>query len=157
MAVVTLTCTGNFLIGGGSISADERVTLFADGSLVLENVSITAPIIQLSSGTTLSLASTVTLRATSAIAVLEPGPGLPEFTVPSASLIVLGSGDNARTFGPGDRLVGSIRLPGDLRPLTGGTIIFSPAVPEPSAVVLIIAGVLLVLAKRLRDQFHCAA
>lgn len=73
-------CDGDFAISGGSITSDLKITLAANGSLVLDNIAITAPVVELTAlNGLLSIADSV---------VINSSPHLPNPTPPRLNLEV---------------------------------------------------------------------
>jgi hypothetical protein len=57
-------CTGNFSVTGGTWTSDTNIALSADGSLTLDGVTMTAPLIELNSLTQVALLGATLIRST---------------------------------------------------------------------------------------------
>ncbi|MFA6178602.1 MAG: PEP-CTERM sorting domain-containing protein [Candidatus Methylopumilus sp.] len=117
---VFYSCSGNMTMSGGSLFSDTKITLESGGLLFLENLSITAPIIQLSS---IWPYGAIFIGQGTVIRV----PGFEDINLPSDGVIKL----------PDGPLTG--------RDLTkdGSTITINPiisSVPEPESYGMLIAG-----------------
>lgn len=66
-------CAGNFTVSGGTWNSDTRIDLSATGDITLDGVTMTAPIIDLQSLTTVTLTSTTVLTAASTLNIHAPG------------------------------------------------------------------------------------
>jgi len=56
-------CTGNFSVTGGTWTSDTKIALSADGSLTLDGVAMTAPLIELKSLTQVALLGATLIRS----------------------------------------------------------------------------------------------
>lgn len=124
-------CSGDLSLIGGSIRSDARIAIRADGSLFLDNLSLTAPLIDLS-----ALKGAITIgRGTSVNGSFLAGSRpitAPTMTVPGSR--TLPAGDGGSLFvSPG----GNISLSG-----SGGIVTLVSAVPEPSAALMMVVGLL---------------
>jgi hypothetical protein len=66
---MTLGCSGDFLLTGGSISAPSKILLESTGSMALMDLALTAPVVEFTSGGSITLASTVSFSAGAKIIV----------------------------------------------------------------------------------------
>jgi len=150
---LSLTCSGDFSLIGGSISADSKILLSSIGALTLDNLSITAPEVEFIAGSFLSLGAGVSIITNSVYASIGSGSTLPSVS-PGATISI--GGEVGRPLDSGN-----IRLlPGGSNPITGGgsggSITILPSVPEPDSYVTMLAG-LLVLVNALRVKNKRAA
>lgn len=151
-AEASYLCTGDLYLIGGRISSDAAVVLHADGALFLDNLSITAPTIDLwSFGRTVTVGSGASLRGgRPAGAITDPGAG--------GGTLQISPGGNVSLVGGGGRASGSITGPtpggGTVRISAGGDILLSGGgdivrlaspVPEPSAALMMCVGLLALL------------
>lgn len=96
---LTLSCTGDFALSGGTITDSLGIFLSSTGALTLDNISITAPTVSFSAGTLFSMTPSALISATntsiSAPTITMNGvlaaPGVTlstasPFSVPSATL-----------------------------------------------------------------------
>jgi len=134
---LSLTCSGDFSLIGGSISADSKILISSAGALTLDNLSITAPEVEFIAGSFLSLGAGVSITTNSIYAGIGNG-STPPLVLPGATISI--DGEVGRPLNSG-----SIRLlPGGSHPIT-----ILPSVPEPDTYVTMLAG-LLVLVGALR-------
>jgi PEP-CTERM motif len=140
----SFNCSGNFLLSGGSIFSDFGIVITSSGSLSLDNLSITAPFVELSAGNgVLSIGNGVSINTNSFLSSLGYGAITGLTLSPSASITV-GAGDAVRVLSYAD-LVQSINPgPGAITSLVGGEIVLISAVPEPSTYILMLLGLLAV-------------
>ena len=145
-AVVFIGCTGNLVIANGVITAEEEVTFYAAGSLRIEDLSISVPLVTLSAQTVF-LGEGATIQATSAIQLTGGASSSSGFNAGSGAAVILGSGTHTRTL-RGDELAGAfIHGPRLDAPLSGGTITVTPSVPELEMLALILCGLLALMAR----------
>jgi hypothetical protein len=152
--VLSLTCTGDLSLFGGSISADSKILISAIGALTLGNLSITAPEVEFIAGSSLSLGNGVAITANSIsiYADIDNDNGsIPPFVSPGGTISIGGGVGRPREGGniqlpPG----GSISITGGG---SGGLITILPSVPEPETYVTMLAG-LLALAGIARMKRH---
>lgn len=146
-----LSCTGSFLLGSGSITSDSTIVIRAGGALVLEDISLTAPVIELFSHSgVLSFGQGVSLRAGALLAGVGPGVS-PSVTVSSAGTLSVG-GDGAVRPVDAAQIVQAIQL-GHSTPLPGRSLSPVTPVPEPAAFLTLLAG-LWVLSGFTRQRRH---
>jgi hypothetical protein len=158
-------CTGNFSVTGGTWTSDTKIALSADGTLTLDGVAMTAPVIELNSLTQVALLGDTLIRATGSNprsdtisdgfgqvpgtvdlqpgADLSVGGGLQRTETGSITLRSSGSGSSgSRSSG------GSIQLREGAQLVTASVIttdssqtplIWGAAVPEPEAYALALA------------------
>ncbi len=139
---LSLTCSGDFSLFGGSISADSKILLSSTGALTLDNLAITAPEVEFIAGSFLSLGAGVSITTNSVYAGIGNGSIPPSVSL--GATISIG-GEVGRPLDGGD-----IRLlPGGSNPITGGgsggSITIVPSVPEPDTYVFMLAGLLLLV------------
>lgn len=138
----SFSCIGNFSISGGGITSDSKIVVTSGGALVLDNLSITAPFVELSSlNGQVSIGSGVLINTSSFLATVGNGV-TPTFTVSPSASILIGSGETARIIGSSE-ILQSIGI-GAITPLVGGNISIIPSVPEPSTYILLVLGLLVV-------------
>ena len=138
-------CAGNLSLIGGSITSDSRVVIRANGTLSIDNVSITAPRIDLSSqegtlyvsgGTSLGFAS-LSLESRAGIIHVLPSTGM------GGVVQIAEGGDISLSNG---FLIPRplVAIDGGRLSLTGGggIVVLGAPVPVPSAALLMILGLL---------------
>jgi hypothetical protein len=136
--VVSLNCTGDFSLSGGSLVANSKIVLSSFGALSLEDIALTAPQIDLIAGSTISLGSGV-LIATGVLSVSgNPGAQSPTIAIVPGAQISIGGGE-FHPIGPGDIDVISL---GNVPPLPGGSGSISLQTPEPGMFALMLCGLL---------------
>lgn len=145
--VLSIGCTGDLSLLGGSISAESQILLSSGGALALDNLALAAPDIHLS-GASVSLGAGVAITTNTFAAGVTAGPYLP--SISAGSTISIGGSE------PRPIVIGNILLPpGGLESITsgdsGGPITIMPSVPEPSAYASMLIGIL-VLAAGLRKR-----
>jgi len=134
--IASFLCSGDFALFDGSISSGSKVVITADGSLFLDNLSITAPVIEL---TALNGGIYAWDAPRNGNSVLVSGGNNP----PGAMLLASGRADHILNI--------SLPIgPGDIPLLIGGPITTTP-VPEPSTCLLMLFGILGLVGVRL-DQ-----
>ncbi|GEM_PF-1517766 len=149
---LSLTCSGDFSLIGGSISADSKILISSAGTLALDNLSITAPEVEFIAGSFLSLGAGVSITTNSIYAGIGNG-STPTLVLPGATISI--DGEVGRPLNSG-----SIRLlPGGSHPITSGgsdgSITILPSVPELDTYVTMLAGLLvLVGALRVKNKQH---
>lgn len=147
MEVASFLCSGDFSLLGGNITSDSKVAVTADGSLFLDNLSITAPAVELTTlNGVLSMGNGVSINTDSFLAGAG-GNNSPTVSVSPRATLTIGSGDTARILNGGDISL-SIGQ-GAITPLAGGTITLIPSVPEPSTYLLMLFGILALIGLRL--------
>lgn len=138
----SFSCIGNFSLYGGGITSDSKIVVTSSGSLVLDNLSITAPFVELSSlSGQVSIGSGVLISTSSFLATVGNGV-TPIFTVSPGASILVGSGETARIIGSSE-ILQSIGH-GAITPLVGGNISIIPSVPEQNTYILLALGLLVV-------------
>lgn len=146
--VLSLSCSGDFSLIGGNIIADSKILISSIGALTLENLSITAPEVELIAGSFLSLGSSVSITTNSIYAGIGNGSIL-HYVSPSATISI--GGEMNRPLDSG-----YILLPNSNNSVTfsgGGLITILPSVPEPDTYATMLAGLLiLVCAVRLKKR-----
>lgn len=153
----SLFCSGDFSLVGGAIISESKVAITADGGLSLANLSINAPVIELTSlGGLLSVGNNVfltgqsifltagtslTIDASSTINVSGDGQGDPGIRPPAGGTITVGGREIGRIIGTGGGLR-PIDL-GEIEIQPGGDIsLFTPAIPEPSTYLTMLFGLM---------------
>lgn len=132
---LTIGCSGNLLLGGGSITADGTLTIAAAGDLSLADVTLSAPNIVVQ-------ASNVFIDAglrldTDGFRATDPSGGmLSSFVRLPGATISVGGVLVDRPLTPAI-LVAGLASPSVV---TGGSITIMPAVPEPGTCALLLAG-----------------
>ena len=137
-----LSCDGDFSLIGGSIDSDSGITISAVGSLFLDDLSLSAPFVQLTTLTgTLTLAEGVSINGFNWNNVDIGNNRSPRITL---------------------RQGGSITLParGDIDLSTGGQVVLNgggdltlvSSVPEPGMVWSLLCGGLLLAIRRKRRK-----
>jgi len=138
-AVLSVNCSGDFSLTGGTLSADAKVQLTSGGSFTLDNLAITAPEIVLIAGGTLALGSGVALTASNGVTISAVGG--------SAGAIGSSAGGTLTTGGGSFNLIGpgSIVTPPDysIRISDGATLTLAQSVPEPETYLTLLAGLLM--------------
>lgn len=138
----SFSCVGNLSLSGGGITSDSKIEITSSGSLVLTNLSIVAPIVELSSQNgQLSIGNGVLINTSSFLATVGSGV-VPSFIVAPGASISLGSGEATRIIGSLE-ILESINH-GAITPLVGGNMLINPSVPEPSAFISLLFGLLVV-------------
>jgi PEP-CTERM motif len=124
-------CTGNFSVTGGTWTSDTKIALSADGTLTLDGVVMTAPVIELNSLTQVALLGDSLIRATGSNPrsdTIFDGFGQVPGTVdlqPGADLSV-GGGSNLNALGTGSGLVTGSFFG---EPSIGGSILINGRTP----------------------------
>jgi hypothetical protein len=139
----TLSCNGDMSLIGGSIDSDTVIAISALGALRLDNLTISAPLVEINTfageltfGTGVSIISTDRIKIDSGYAtppriILEPGITL---TLPGRTLEA-GSTGGTITLAPG----------GDLSLGNGGRLTLVSTVPEADRYWSMLCGSLLLL------------
>ncbi len=136
----SFSCIGNFSLYGGGITSDSKIVVTSGGALVLDNLSITAPFVELSSlNGQVSIGSGVLITTSSFLATVGG-----EFTVSSGASILVGGGEMARDIGSLEILQSKSINKLAITPLVGGNISIISSVPEPSTYILLVLGLLVV-------------
>lgn len=145
--VASFFCSGDYALLDGNISSDSKITITADGSLLINNLSISAPAVELTAANgTLTIGDGVSINTNSFLVQASDNTTQP-VTTGAGAVITVGTGDNAHTVSP-EELSASVNQPiiatsnGD----TGGTIVLVPSVPEPSNLFLMSFGILALFA-----------
>lgn len=146
---LSLSCTGNLSLIGGTLSSDTKIVLTATGSMTLDNLTVTAPVIDLTGGN-LYIGSGASLNAANSATIIAGGSGTSPFiTTAAGGSVTIGSSLYSIGAGSGNSLqLGSgtiipITNPGSL---VGGTVSVFPgagivvAVPEPDIISLLPVG-----------------
>ena len=132
LETASFSCIGNFSLFGGGITSDSKIVITSGGALVLDNLSITAPFVELSSLNGLvSIGSGVLMNSSSFFATVGG-------ETPGASILV-GGGEMARIIGSSEILQSKA-----ITPLVGGNISLISSIPEPSTYILLVLGLLVV-------------
>jgi hypothetical protein len=141
-----LSCDGNFSLIGGSINSETAITISAFGDLFLDNLTISAPLVNLTTRSgVLTFSNGVSILSSGTINIDTGNTTPPRIALtPGATLTLPG-----RTNGTG----GTITLsPGgniDLR--SGGRLTLVSSVPEPDSYwSMLCGGLMLVLIGRTR-------
>ena len=145
LETASFSCIGNFSLFGGGITSDSKIVITSGGALVLDNLSITAPFVELSSLNGLvSIGSGVLMNSSSFFATVggeTPGASILVGSgemAPGASILV-GGGEMARIIGSSEILQSKA-----ITPLVGGNISLISSIPEPSTYILLVLGLLVV-------------
>jgi len=139
LELASISCTGNLSLADSSITSDSKILITAYGSLLLENLFISAPLIELNAlNGTLSIGTGVLIRSDSFSAQTYNSP-----TVSSGATLTIGSDVAPRVIRSAE-LLSSI-TPGSITLLDSGNISVQSSVPEPGTYVLMLSGLLLVL------------
>ncbi len=138
-------CGGDLSLSNGSIASGEKIIISSAGSLFIDDLHITAPVIEISSLQRVTIGSSVYFYND------FPGSSLP----PSITLIAGGSltigsgnavelisgGDINLTLGSGDQAL----IGGQIVLIDGGNLSLTP-VPVPTSIALMLSAMLLCLA-----------
>lgn len=136
----SFACTGDLVLSGGTITSDLAVIIAADGSLSLDNISISAPSVQFTAwGGQLSIGDGVSISSDSFLGGVGPGV-TPIVTVSPGATITVGRGAGELVIGSGD-ILRSINAP----IVGGGDVTLAPPIPEPEFYGSMALGLLLVL------------
>lgn len=126
-------CAGDLSVIGGNIISDSKILLQADGNLFMGNISLDAPIVELTSlngattfGNDVFISSTINTTINSG--------GLP-FIVNSDPIII-----------HGPVISGKVTL------MPGGDITLTPSVPEPNSYLLMMIGLGMLITFRARSK-----
>lgn len=146
---LSISCTGDLSLLGGSITADTQILLSSGGALTLDNLAVTAPHIQLF-GSTVSIGAGVVITINSLTVTAGIGGGSNVPSISAGSTISIGGQE------PRQIVIGDVLLPpGGREPIIGGgpggSITIMPSVPEPSIYASMLIG-LLVLAGIFRNK-----
>lgn len=130
---VSLACDGDYLLSGGLIESSQSIFLSATGSISITDLTLNAPVLNISTGSSLVFGDGVTLLTPG----LTNGGVPPQIVTPSLTIQV----DGGHQTIPGRALqVNGIGAP--------GVISWTPAVPslstvpEPSSMGLLLGGLL---------------
>ena len=144
---LALSCTGDFSLIGGALAADNSITISSSGALSLDNLSISAPQLQFSAGTSITLGSLVFLVATNASFTAAAAGQSPTVSIGSGATLTSGlgvppapivAGGGAIVLSPG----GSLNIGGTVGPITVSPVPVPAPVPEPTTTTLLLAGLL---------------
>lgn len=98
--VVSLDCAGDFVLSDGSVVAESQITIRSSGSLTLENLTLSAPTVELRAGTSLYLGSAVAFYASLGLTLTGgSGPGLstvPAQTTPPSDIHIGAGGSHSQ-------------------------------------------------------------
>lgn len=170
---ISLSCAGNLNLAGGWLKSDSQISLFANGDLTLDNLSLYAPEISLSSLTGNITIGSNALFDTTHAATVPSGTINTDRWMPNqiiewqnfaiglnpGGVITVGSGDaggiNHIPQQPGQagglsiKTVQSVLLANasQIRPISGANINVS-AVPEPDGYMMMLAGLGLMAYRR---------
>ena len=143
---VTISCSGDLSLLGGSISADNTISIIAYGSLFLNDLTLIAPIVELSAFGSLSIGDGVSINTGELNA--DVGFALPRHITssPSGRIALIDRGD-VSLIDVGVIPLGNITLsPGGQIDLIGrGDATLTQAVPEPGNALMMLAGILLLI------------
>jgi hypothetical protein len=140
---IVISCVGDLSLYGGTLADTSSIFLSATGTLTLDSLTISAPQIQFSSGSSLTLGSGVTLVGTSVSLVGNASGTIPAVSIATGA-IILGPGSSD----PGPLVVsGGGFLAGPV-----GTVTITPAdpislapVPLPAAYSNMLVGLMAML------------
>ena len=148
-----LLCSGGDLsLIGGSITSDAAVVLHADGSLFLDRLSITAPMIELlsfSGSVTLGSRTFLNLSVGTSRVIAQPVGLSSRRTLPTGSggIVLVSPGGDISIYSGGGiagagvgGIGGNISLRG-----TGGIVTLASPVPEPGVISMMLVGLLALL------------
>ncbi|PPD20095.1 MAG: hypothetical protein CTY18_03695 [Methylomonas sp.] len=149
--IASLTCSGDFSLYDGDIFSDSRISISAEGSLNLNNVSLTAPNIDLTSNS-INLDVNSIINSTESLSI-NNNPGISTETVVYTGQITIGSVarqsdftiETFPIFVIDEPLVEFIQIDGIEDPLV------VQAVPLPASFWLMISG-LMFLRKKLSEK-----
>ncbi|PKO37590.1 MAG: hypothetical protein CVU33_12285 [Betaproteobacteria bacterium HGW-Betaproteobacteria-6] len=164
----TLSCVGDFSLIGGSIDSDIGITISAAGSLFLDNLSLVAPLVRLTTLTgSLSLAEGVSINGFNSTGLdVGTSPRLTSGQTGDPTLLEGGEvtvsiGGDISPGQPGQITMGNgggivVRQPGDIDLSVGGQIVLNgggdltlvSSVPEPGMVWSLLCGGLLLASRR---------
>lgn len=137
----TYRCAGDFLLSGGSITSDTRISIFADRLLSLYNISLSAPAIELSGGQIMIGEGSTLAAIGGSIAIGTSGSG--QVTLGAGSMLIVRGSASGATDGSS----GAIRLIAerDISLRDGRIIAIMPSVPvpEPGTYALMALGLLI--------------
>lgn len=138
--VITMNCTGDFSLVGGTVSADSKVLFSSFGAFTLDNLSITAPEIALVADSLLSLGPGVTLDAPGGSITLEASPlNIDEGAdITASATISTGDGSITNMRDPG----GVLTVGDATSSVIGDPAIITLAVPEANTLALMLAGLI---------------
>ncbi|MFA5984529.1 MAG: hypothetical protein WC782_10985 [Methylococcaceae bacterium] len=144
--VARFSCTGDYSLFGGRISSDVKVVISADGALNLNNLNITAPLIELTSlNDTVNLLDGVVLNASEIFVtdarVVIFSEFTPQITTVNEGLITINPAANESIFlNPPEELHAG--LLGGVNLSVGGSIqIIASPVPLPGTFLLMLFGI----------------
>lgn len=138
----SFSCIGNFSLSGGGITSESKIVITSSGSLVLDNLSIVAPFVELSSQNgQLTIGNGVLINTDSFLTTVGDGAA-PSLSLSPGASISVGSRESARIIGSSE-ILGSINH-GAITPLVGGDISITPSVPEPSTYISMLLGLVVV-------------
>ena len=128
---VTLICSGDFSLNGGVLSDDNSILLSSTGALTLDNLTISAPHINLVAGSSISIGSGVSLVTSSTPSMV----GAVSITV--GATISLGTPSDARILTSNDIAISANA--GSLSPDPGDPL---SLIPIPASFTLFLSGLL---------------
>ena len=158
MEVALMQCSGDFSLDGGSIVSDTRITITSGGALALDNLTISAPLIEFISQGTLTLGNGARINGHDLF--ITAGTGGSGSMLPIPQPVVIASG-SAILLGNGSPGIPPLPLnPGTLQVInwqsfsvtSGGSLTITTAIPEPGTWLLMLAGLLAVLVLGGRDR-----
>lgn len=166
---ISLSCAGNLNLAGGWLKSDSQISLFANGDLTLDNLSLYAPEISLSSLTGNITIGSNALFETTHNATVPSGTINIDRWMPNqviewqnfaiglnpGGVITVGGGDASGTNHIPQQPVLSIKTTqsvllanaSQIRPISGANINVS-AVPEPDGYMMMLAGLGLMAYRR---------
>ncbi len=136
LEAASFSCSGTLSLSGGVISSDSRVEITAHGSLSLDNLSISAPVVQLTSlSGEIAIFEGATISSGTFIAATSNGEwDITRFAAVSGGSIAIRDGAAAI-----DSPRGAITI------LQGGDVSVISAVPEPEVYSSMLFGMFVVL------------
>ncbi|MCK9606108.1 MAG: hypothetical protein M0R33_06605 [Methylomonas sp.] len=142
---INLSCSGDLSFTDGVVSSDIGITLRATGTLLLGNLSLYAPVIELS-GYSISLISDVTMTGTSIDIVSSNGIDINGKSMPiedSGSMLVV-AGYGLDRLDNNNLILNSVD-PGTLQVRPGGNISLVARLPLPGSVFQLSLGLFTLL------------
>jgi hypothetical protein len=139
----TLSCNGDFSLIGGSIDSDTEISISAVGSLFLDNLTISAPLVQLKTFSgVLTFANGVSIISAGSINIDIGNATSPRITLaPGATLSFPGRGGT--TIGTGGDI--TLSAGGNINLSDGSNLTRVSTVPEPDSFWSMLSGCLILL------------